>query len=102
MDHDLFSYPRSPGFKERTTSRGAAEAQRGRAATLRQRCLAELRAADLTPDETAARLGEGVLSVRPRISELVAAGLAEPTGERRRNASGLSAKVYRAARCRDG
>ena len=51
----------------------------------------------LTADEIAARLGQSVLAVRPRVSELFHAGLIEKTGERRSNASGLSAHVWKKA-----
>lgn len=99
---DLFTYPRSPGHKERTTSRDAAAVVRGRAAVLRDRAFAEIAAAGrsgLTADQVAARLGESVLSVRPRVTELAKANPARiaPTGERRTNDSGLKAKVWRAA-----
>jgi hypothetical protein len=51
----------------------------------------------LTADEVAARLGESVLAVRPRVSELFHAGLIEKSGERRANASGLAAHVWKKA-----
>jgi predicted ArsR family transcriptional regulator len=53
--------------------------------------------AGLTADEVAARLGESVLAVRPRVSELFHAGLIEKTGDRRANASGLAAHVWKKA-----
>jgi hypothetical protein len=56
--------------------------------------MALLGAGPLTADEAAAKLGESVLSIRPRISELRARGLIAPTGERRRNASGMRAMVW--------
>ena len=51
--------------------------------------------AGLTADEIAARLDESVLAVRPRVSELFHAGLIAKTGERRPNASGLAAHVWK-------
>ena len=51
----------------------------------------------LTADEIAAKLGESVLAVRPRVSELFRAGLIEKTGDRRPNASGLNAHVWKKA-----
>ena len=51
----------------------------------------------LTADEIAAKLDEIVLAVRPRVSELFHAGLIEKTGERRLNASGLAAHVWKKA-----
>mgnify|MGYP000322982922 CR=1 FL=1 len=53
--------------------------------------------AGLTADECAAVLGESVLSIRPRFSELLGAGLIRETGQRRRNASGKMADVLVAA-----
>jgi len=53
--------------------------------------------AGLTADEIAARIGESVLAVRPRVSELFHAGVIEKTGDRRRNASGLLAHVWKKA-----
>ena len=49
----------------------------------------------MTADEIAAKLGQSVLAVRPRVSELFHAGLIEKTGERRPNASGLNAYVWK-------
>lgn len=99
---DLFTYPCSPGYKERTTSRDAAAVVRGRASVLRDRVFAEIAAAGhsgLTADQVAARLGESVLSVRPRVTEFAKATSPRivPTGEHRTNDSGLKAKVWRAA-----
>lgn len=92
---DLFSYPDSPGFKERTTSREAAEAIKPRSGTLRSRVLQMLSWAEGTPDEIARRMEESVLAIRPRVTELYRMGLIERTGARRKNASGMSAHVYR-------
>ena len=101
-DLPLFSYPRSPGYKERTTSKDAAVAMTSRASILRNRAFAEIvraGAIGLTADEAAERLGETVLAIRPRVSELAKASppMIVPTGERRKNLSGMSAKVWRAA-----
>jgi hypothetical protein len=98
-------YPESPGFKEGTTSRDAARAILSRAETLRHLVMAEITAAGrsgLSADQVAARLGESVLSIRPRLSELSKPvpprlPLIVPTGERRTNDSGMKAKVWRAA-----
>jgi predicted ArsR family transcriptional regulator len=96
---DLFTYrdeyPNSPGYKRPGTSREAAEAIKPRAAILRERSLAALKHRPMTADEVAAHLGESVLSIRPRITELHELGLIEQTGERRRNASGRMAAVWR-------
>ena len=95
---DLFSYPAHPGAKERGgTSEEAANAIRPRAAILRDRVLRLLKAGqDLTADEIATALRESVLSVRPRVTELYRDRLIEKTPLRRKNASGMSATVWRA------
>ena len=90
-------YPDAPGWKEPDTSRKAADSTARRAALLRERCLRALRdagAAGLTADEAAERLGESILSVRPRFTELLRTGRIADTGKRRRNASGRQAKVW--------
>lgn len=100
-DHDLFTYPLSAGFKERTTSRDAAKAieARGRARNLRARILALYASGrHLTADECAAVLNESVLATRPRITELQQLGLIEKAGERRPSSTGTSSHVWRARR----
>ncbi|MDE2107545.1 MAG: hypothetical protein KGL39_60690 [Patescibacteria group bacterium] len=92
----LDSYPVRPGFKVRGPSAEAADSVRSDAAILRSRCLAELKREDLTADEVAARVGESILSVRPRISELVMRREVRDCGSRRRNISGKSATVWTA------
>lgn len=49
----------------------------------------------MTADEVAGRLGMSILSIRPRLSELVRQGRIEPTGKRRSNASGHSAAEWK-------
>lgn len=88
-------YPDTPGFKADGPSAEAADHAASAAATLRAQALALLRTRSLTADEIAAALGRSVLSVRPRISELVTLGQVEDTGERRRNRSGRRASVWR-------
>ena len=45
-----------------------------------------------------ARLGESVLAIRPRFSELSAKQSIAPTGERRAHTTGLKAKAFRATK----
>lgn len=90
-------YPDAPGWKERTTSRDAAKAIKGRAGTLRAAALAVLAGREMTADEIAESLGETVLAIRPRVSELYGRGQIVPTGDRRANESGQKAKVWRTA-----
>lgn len=93
-------YPVAPGYREGDTSRKAAESVADRVELLRDRCLALIRAAGangLTADETAERLAETPLSIRPRCTELLRLGAIRDSGFRRKNASGRSAKVWRVA-----
>lgn len=52
----------------------------------------------MTADEVAELLGESVLSVRPRVSELKVQGKVEATTKRRCNVSHKTAVVWRAVR----
>jgi hypothetical protein len=90
------TYPHAPGYKVSGTSRDAAVAVIDRACTLRERVYDVLVYSPSTADECAAMLGESVLSIRPRLSELLRMGKIENTGLRRKNASGHSASVWRA------
>lgn len=94
---DLFAYPRAPGFKAPGPSQEAAEAIKPTAATLRAHALAVIERGPATADEVAAAMRASILSIRPRLSELRATGAIVDTGERRENASGKRATVWRAA-----
>jgi predicted ArsR family transcriptional regulator len=50
---------------------------------------------ELSADQVAAAMGETVLSIRPRLSELAKKGLIEDSGRRAVNASGKRAIVWR-------
>jgi len=90
-------YPRVPGWKARGPSEQAARAVKASAKTLRDQVLELLIRRPLTADECAAALHADVLSVRPRLSELVAQHLIEDAGQRRTNhRSGKPATVWRA------
>jgi len=91
----LDRYPRVAGWKSTDTSRAAAADIEDDAATIRGKVVVVLRRGPLTADETAARLGMGLLSVRPRLSELRRMGRIDDTGFRRPNASGKQAIVWR-------
>lgn len=93
-------YPDHPGFKEEGTSRDAAGAMKREAENLRDLVLAAIDGAGprgLTPDEVALRLNRSVLAIRPRLTELGPKHFdkIERTGERRWNASGMKAAVWR-------
>lgn len=90
-------YPHRPGWKKVGTSSEAANSMKSRAATLRDAVMRALSSAAMTADEVARQLGESVLSVRPRLSELAAMRAIKETGERRSNDSGKFASVWKAA-----
>jgi hypothetical protein len=87
------------GARATAGRRGAARTNFGKTERLHGLVLQVLAAtpSGLTADEIAARLEESVLAVRPRVSELFHAGRIAKSGERRRNASGLSAHVWKKA-----
>lgn len=93
-------YPDQAGWHRDAiaTSQEAAHAieSKGRAATLRKRALEWFQAGNEgTADDCAAALGESILAIRPRITELSTHDLLEPTGERRKSAGGRNAMVLR-------
>lgn len=99
MDNKL--YPETAGFREHTTSRENAERieETGRAATLRARVMAFFEAGgEATADEVAEQLQSSYRAIQPRISELRAQDLIEPTGERRVGSGGGTAHVWRKTR----
>lgn len=93
-------YPDAPGFKVAGPSQEAAKIVARPAKILLWKVKARL--AELpggaTADEIAAELNASVLSVRPRVSELNRLGLIEKTAARRKNASGMTATVWRLVR----
>ena len=92
----MTSYPSTPGYKREGTSHAAADQIAGRAPTLRDQVLKLLQAAPYTADQCAMLLDKSVLSIRPRLSELVTMGLIHDTGATRRNTSGVHATVWKA------
>lgn len=100
MQANALKYPDAPGYKADGPSKDAAVAETSRAAILRTQVVTayhEAKAHELTADECAAALGESVLSIRPRVSELVKRDppVLEDSGRRRANASGHGATVWR-------
>ncbi len=89
-------YPDAPGYKRDGTSKDAAEAMKRKSSRLQMLCMCVLEFNTRTADEIADYLGQSVLAIRPRISELVARGKIEDSGLRRKNVSGKSAIVWRA------
>lgn len=91
---NLSTYPHAPGFKRPGTSQDAAESVRN-VEFIRGRAYARIKELPRTADEVALSLGLSILSVRPRITELSKLGLIEDSGQRRKNASGRKAIVWR-------
>ena len=93
------AYPDVPGSKAAGTSQEAAEQMQSRAATLRADVYRTLLTSKvpLTADQIAYRLGENILSIRPRCSELVATGRIMDSGERGENQSGKAAIKWKIA-----
>jgi predicted ArsR family transcriptional regulator len=97
---DLFQfaerYPNAPGYRQTETSKAAAESMKADAGLIRSAVVAALqRHGPMTADQCAVALTLDKLSVRPRLSELRELGRVEDSGERRSNASGRSAIVWR-------
>jgi hypothetical protein len=93
------SYPMTPGWKARGPSSEAARTIARHATTLRIRAYSLLRdryPAAYSADQIAESLGETILSIRPRVSELNRSGEIEAAEGRRRNQSGMSAHCWRA------
>jgi predicted HTH transcriptional regulator len=95
---DLFDYreryPNAPGFKRRATSRQAAEDMKDKAPSLRDQCFSVLCEGPHTADQVAEILGKSVLTIRPRLSELVRLGCIRDTGRTAPNASGKQAAIW--------
>lgn len=93
-------YPHAPSAKINGTSEEAARSMDGKAQTLRAEVLKVMLKTHAprgwTADEMATWLGETVLSIRPRFSELKALGKIYDRGERRKNSSGRNAVVWHA------
>lgn len=93
-------YPLRAGYKNRTTSRDAANGIEGsgKAATLREAVLHWFQMGNVgTSDDVAHSLGESILSIRPRCTELLALGKIIKTGDRRKMDGNRPGHVLRAA-----
>jgi predicted ArsR family transcriptional regulator len=95
-------YPDSPGYRHNApeTSREAAEAIAPMARNHRAQVLAVLKEAypeSRSSDQIAYAIGLSPYIVRPRVSELQAAGKVERTDDRAKNNGGRSVVLWRAA-----
>jgi hypothetical protein len=89
-------YPSAPGFKDRDTSKAAADAIAPTAEYLRHLVLKALAVRAMSADQIASYLGVDKLSIRPRCSELskMKPPLIMDSGKRTPNASGKLAIVW--------
>jgi len=94
------AYPHAAGYKAVGTSSDAAAGieSTGKAQRLREAVAAiYATGVEATADEIAEALGESILAIRPRVSELHTKGKLVETGERRRSDGGRYAHVWKAA-----
>lgn len=75
------TYPQSPGYRRRATSKAAAEAIAPHVGSLKERILAALREGPMTPEQLAPLVGATVHSTRSRCSELCAASQIVDSGQ---------------------
>lgn len=89
------TYPHSPGWKRHGTSRAAAKSIKPKAMSLENKSLTVLENhGPHTADEIAAILEVSILSIRPRMSQLLTKKLIFDSGIRRLNESGKQAIVW--------
>lgn len=91
------AYPHEPSYKKPGTSELAAHQIKKRSGLVRECVLDAIRKAGtdgLTADEAAALIGESILTVRPRCTELKLFKLIRDSGMARRNESGKLAVVW--------
>lgn len=91
----MTTYPENAGYKTEVPETSMAAAQDIDAESIREQVRRILARWNCTADQAAEFLGLSILSVRPRFSELRALGEVEDTGERKLNASGHKAVVWR-------
>lgn len=87
------------GYRETDTSREAAEhisKTRGKVLLAKVLNAYQQSVFGMTADECADALGESILAIRPRVSELKRAGKLADTLARRKNSSGRNAAVFKA------
>lgn len=96
MHQTAFHYPERAGYKAEGTSQDAANAIEGsgQAARLRTAVLGWYATHESTADECADGLGESILSIRPRVSELYKQGRLIKTNLRRPSSQGANQSVY--------
>lgn len=94
----LTTYPNHPGFKVVGPSKQAAEKVEPKSKIIRDKIVEILKQhhrIGLTADELAFLLDASVLSVRPRVTELLRMNILEDSGGRRKNEMGSTVTVWR-------
>lgn len=92
----MAKYPRGAGWKDREISKANADDMdvSGRTSTLRSMVLALYQSGFVgTADDAAEKIGESILAIRPRCTELSALGELKRTGEKRLSHGGRMAAV---------
>ncbi|MEH0194550.1 hypothetical protein V7S57_02325 [Caulobacter sp. CCNWLY153] len=90
------AYPAQPGHKARATSAEAARGIAPRVKSLRERVLDAIKVRPGTPEQIAHRIGEPLMNVRPRCSELARQGLIRDSQARADAMGGRKAIVWMA------
>jgi predicted HTH transcriptional regulator len=91
-------YPNHPGYKVAGPSKEAADKMATKAPNLRDQALSIFKQhhrLGLTADELAHLLNVSVLSIRPRLTELVHMNVIEDSGQRRKNNFNSNVTVWR-------
>lgn len=88
------TYPSTPGYKDKDTSKQAAHKVAGKSVELRAKIMMILEYRQASADELAAALSEPVTTIRPRVTELFKQNKIQDTGIRRRAEGGCMAKVW--------
>lgn len=92
------TYPNHPGYKVSGPSKEAADKVASKAPNLRDQAVAIFKQhhrLGLTADELAFLLNVSVLSIRPRLTELVHMNVIEDSGQRRKNNFNSNVTVWR-------
>lgn len=92
------TYPQTPGYKVGGPSQEAASKVALKAPNLRDKAVeifSQHHRLGLTADELAFLLNVSVLSIRPRLSELLRMGVIEDSGDRRKNNFKSTCTVWR-------
>lgn len=88
-------YPFSPGYKDKDTSKKAAEKYESKSEKLCKEILLVLARGSMSAFELADHFNEPITSIRPRVTQLKNRNLIEDSGERHLTEGGCYEKVWR-------